>query len=188
MRAALQAVRVADDVEDVRRPTLLAVDDHAAVALRERALGDQPDLAVDLDRLGAAGAQAPGRMSTQGLRARPASVFLGTSTVIPGPVDRDLARRMRRVLGLCCGPGRGAASRAVGGPRAGRRGCLQARDLGLGPLGGAGQAGEDVDQVLLAVAGQSASSTWVAADLGDGGEGRAVPSSTATTAWPARGP
>ena len=95
-----------------------------------------------------------------------------TSSIVirmPGPVTGTVPARMSRVSASLAGLRRARPARALVLDCSSSRVALEPGDLGLGALGGAGQAVEDVDQVLLAVAGVGVVDL-VGPHLGDRGE------------------
>ncbi len=144
----------------------------------DRALGDQAHLAVDLHRLGTGRAELLDGVE-HGVDVDVLRSF-GDRDADAGSGDGDQARQDAELLLLLLRRGEcGALGLAAGLELA--TGRLELVDLGLGALRGAGQRGEHVDEVLLAVAGEGVVG-GVGADLGDRGETEGG-QQDATTTW-----
>ena len=129
-----------------------AVDDQPALGAGERALRDQPHLAVELHRLGRGDAQ-PLHHVEDGVGTHP-SGHLGDGDADAGPGDGHQPGEHAERVGLVGRLLQGDPLRVGVGHEL--VACLlQPRDLRARPARGPGEAGEHVDEVLLAVAGVS---------------------------------
>src|SRR4051794_10115576 len=162
----VEGVRVADHVDDVRRRERGPVDGEAAHLVLQGALRDDPYLTVELHRLGAGRAQLFHGVEDRVDVDRPG--LLGDRDANAGSGDRDQAGEDVEGVGLLLRLGQGRRLT----PRVRLQltlGLLEAADLGTGMLGGAGQPGQHVVQVLLAQCGVSVVHV-VGAHLDDRGE------------------
>src|SRR3954454_7704340 len=148
---SLEGVRLTDHVEDVRRGQQRAVDPEPARRGLDGALRDQPDLAVDLHRLRSRRAELLDGVEHRVDVDRPRP--LGDGHPDAGAGGRDEPGQDAELLGLLLRrlQRRGLVALVLLELAAG---ALEPADVVLSALRGDGQAGEHVDEVGLAGAGE----------------------------------